>query len=99
MLQYIHMPHLAGKKFSKRHTTATKASASLAKFLARLPEVEKIVIGEIKPVRVGPKRLKIQPVAAGLKLMIRDTSARQTVFVYTKQPKAVADAIDKYFEL
>jgi hypothetical protein len=44
--------------------------------------VSKTVIGGIT-IRVGPKRLN-PPIDAGLKLTARDTSARQTIYIYTK---------------
>lgn len=91
------MTHLAGKKFSKRHTTAIKSASQLGKFLARKPLVSKIIVGEIKPIRVGPKRLKIQPVEAGLKLTIRDTSARQTIYVYTKNQQKIENLIERFW--
>lgn len=91
------MTHLAGKKYSKRHTTTIKAAATLAKFLARESAVTKIIIGEIKPIRVGPKRLKIRVVDAGLKLTVRDTSARQTIYIYTKEISEITAKIDKFW--
>ncbi|MFA6526750.1 MAG: hypothetical protein WCT26_05090 [Candidatus Buchananbacteria bacterium] len=91
------MTHLAGKKFSKRHTTAIKSASQLGRFLTREPLVSKIIVGEIKPIRVGPKRLKIQPVEAGLKLTIRDTSARQTIYVYTKNQQKIEDLIQQFW--
>ena len=91
------MTHLAGKKFSKRHTTAIKSASQLGKFLSRQPQVTKIIVGEIKPIRVGPKRLKIQPVEAGLKLTLRDTSARQTIYVYTKNQAQIQKLIEGFW--
>jgi len=91
------MPHLAGKKFSKRHTTAINATSKLAKFLARQNHVNKIVIGEIKPIRVGQKRLKIQPVDAGFRLTIRDTSARQTMYIYTNNSEEIEKIIQQFW--
>jgi len=91
------MAHLAGKKFSKRHTTAVKAASKLGKFLARQPQVSKVVVGSIKPIRVGPKRLKIQPVEAGLKLTVRDTSARQTIYAYIGDPEGITEKIEAFW--
>lgn len=92
------MTHLAGKKFAKSHTTSVKAATKLGKFLARDSTVTKIILGEIKPIAVGPRRLKIQPIDAGLKLAVRDTSAIQTVYVYTKSGADLAEKITGFWE-
>lgn len=91
------MTHLAGKKFSKSHTTSVKAATKLGKFLARDEAVTKIILGEIKPIAVGPRRLKIQPIDAGLKLTVRDTSAVQTVYAYTRDAAGLTPKIEAFW--
>ncbi len=91
------MTHLAGKKFSKSHTTSVKAATKLGKFLARQESAAKIILGEIRPIAVGPRRLKIQPIDAGLRLTVRDTSAVQTVYAYTKDASGLASKIEAFW--
>lgn len=91
------MTHLAGKKFASSHTTSVKSATKLGKFLAREAAVTKIILGEIKPITVGPRRLKIQTIDAGLKLAVRDTSAIQTVYAYTKDAAGLAAKIEAFW--
>ena len=87
------MPHLAGKKVAKSHSTIIEEADKLLKFLSASPLVEKIVTGEIKSLEHAPRRLKITPIDAGLKLVIRGINARQFIFVYTKSPAVIAEQI------
>jgi len=88
------MPHLAGKKISAKHTTVITEAELLLSYLRRQKEVKKIVIGEIKSIKNGPRRLKITNIDNGLKLMIRGVSARQLVFVYNNDFN-ITDIVNK----
>ncbi len=77
------MPHLAGKKFAPKHSTVIAEAETLLVYLRRQNEVKKIVIGEIKSIKNGPRRLKIDKIDNGFKLMIRGVNARQLIFVYS----------------
>jgi hypothetical protein len=87
------MPHLAGKKVAKSHSTIIDEADKLLKFLSTNSLVEKIVTGEIKSIEHGPRRLKITAIDAGLKLVVRGINACQFIFVYTKSPAIVAEQI------
>lgn len=87
------MPHLAGKKVAKSHSTIIEEAEKILKSLSADPLVEKIVTGEIKSLEHAPRRLKITPIDAGLKLIVRGINARQFIFVYTKSPAIVSEQI------
>ncbi len=92
------MPHIAGKKVAKGHSTIIDEADKLMKFLYKHPLVEKIVTGEIKSIEHGPRRLKITPIEAGLKLMIRGINARQILFVYTPEPAIIKEQIEEFWQ-
>ncbi len=87
------MPHLAGKKIAKSHSTIINEVKIILKHLQSNLLVTKIVTGEIKVIKAGPNRIKITPIPAGLELMIRGRSARQKIFIYTKEPKTIENII------
>lgn len=92
------MPHIAGKKVAKGHSTIIDEAEKLLKFLYKHPLVDKIVTSEIKSIEHGPRRIKITKIEAGLKLMIRGINARQLVFVYTTQPEITAKQIEEFWQ-
>lgn len=92
------MPHIAGKKVAKGHSTIIDEADKLTKFLYKHPLVEKIVAGEIKSIDHGPRRLKITPIESGLKLMIRGINARQILFVYTAQSLIISQLIEEFWQ-
>lgn len=92
------MPHIAGKKVAKGHSTIINEADKLVKFLYTHPLIEKIVTGEIKSIEHAPRRIKITPIDAGLKLMIRGINARQFLFIYTSQPEIVARQIEDFWQ-
>ena len=83
------MPHLAGRKIAKSHSTIINEAKSILNLVQSNPLVTKIVTGEIKVIKAGPIRIKITPIPAGLQLMIRGRNARQKVFIYTSDPQAI----------
>ncbi len=92
------MPHIAGKKVAKGHSTIIDEADKLMKFLYKHPLVEKIVTGEIKSIEHGPRRLKITPIEAGLKLMVRGINARQILFVYTPEQAIINEQIEAFWQ-
>jgi hypothetical protein len=92
------MPHLAGKKVAKSHSTVIEEAEKLLRFLTSHPLVEKIVTGEIKHIEHGPRRIKIVPVEAGLKLTIRGINARQHIFVYTAEQAIITEQIEEFWQ-
>ena len=91
------MPHLAGKKVAKGHSTIIGEADKLVKFLYKHPLVDKIVTGEIKHIEHGPRRIKIMPIEAGLKLTIRGVNARQFIFVYSQEKAVVGQEIERFW--
>ncbi len=88
------MPHLAGKKVAKSHSTIIIEAEVLIKKALKTNFVEKVVIGEIKVINTGKVRLKITKVPAGLKLVVRGKGARQEIFLYTKNPNELAHLLE-----
>lgn len=80
------MPHVAGKKVAKKHSTIIETAEPLVKFALKHPLVDKVVTGEIVAIRNGPRRLKIAGIPAGLHLMVRGVNSRQKLFIYTNRP-------------
>ena len=85
---------IGGAKMSQRHSTFIHAARALIVAAKRDPRVAKVVLGEIKPVRAGIHRLKINHLSAGLRLTVRGTHAVQTIFIYTNSPAAVATMLE-----
>lgn len=90
--------HLSGKKVAKSHSTVIDEARTLLKFANAHPLVKKIVTGEIKQIRSGPPRLKLETVPAGLKAMVRGRNARQQVFIYTDNPEILAEELAKLWD-
>jgi hypothetical protein len=89
---------LKGSRFSRSHSTLIDEAAFLVREAKKIPHISKIIISEIVPIRVGVRRLKITPVPAGLKLMVRGVGARQILFIYTKQQELAAKVFELLFE-
>lgn len=83
------MPHLAGKKIAKSHSTIINEAKIVLQSIQSSHLVNKIVTGDIKVIKTGPQRIKITLIPAGLQLMIRGRNARQKIFIYTSNPEAV----------
>lgn len=83
------MPHVAGKKVAKKHSTIIETAEPLIKFAVKHPLVDKVVTGEIVAIRNGPRRLKITIIPAGLQLMVRGVNSRQKLFIYTAQARLI----------
>lgn len=89
------MVHLSGKKIAKSHSTITKDSNIILKNLIKNQSIKKIVTGEIKVIKSGPKKIKITTITSGLKIMVRGTNARQIIYIYTENSNEIAQEIQK----
>lgn len=89
------MPHLAGKKYSGRHTTVIDAAVAPLRVAEQLECVTKIVLGVVQQIKGNPvaKKIKIDQVAAGLRVKIRGSKTIQEVYIYTSDREATIQAI------
>lgn len=84
---------LAGRKVNKRHSTIISEGEIVVQAAQSLSEVTKIVIGIIFPKASRAPRIDFTQISAGLKLIVRGTTATQQFFVYTKNPDGVERVI------
>ena len=59
------------------------------------PQVSKIGLGIITPVRAAQEHLKFTPVSGGLKMQVRGAHAVQIFWLYTTRPEDVIAEITK----
>lgn len=87
-------------KLTKTHTTLTETSREVINALSKLNCVDKISSGIIKNTRSksGQKSVKITETQSGLKIAVRGNGAVQDLYVYTKTPKEVTDALENIFK-
>lgn len=78
------MSLLRGPKFSDSHQTFIPEAEGVLKAAKDLDSVSKIVLSVIVPVKTGNPRMKIMPIQAGIKCVIRGRTAQQDFFIYTK---------------
>jgi hypothetical protein len=85
---------LAGKKVNDRHSSVIDEAKIVVQIAQSLSDVTKIVISIILP-KAGSRtpRIDFAQVPAGLKLIVRGTTAAQQFFVYTDNPDGVERAI------
>jgi hypothetical protein len=86
---------LAGKKFSKSHSTVIRDAVQLLQKAKSLPEVSKVVLAVISPCHPGKPHLRFTPIPAGLKLMVRGRTAVQNFFVYTTNPTTTQRSLEE----
>jgi hypothetical protein len=82
------MGNIRGCKKIGSHGTAIKAAVPVVRAAERSPLVTKIALGMIDAKtgsNRGPNRIKIEPVPAGLKLMVRGRSSVQEIWIYTAE--------------
>lgn len=89
--------HRAGGKFTGSHTTIIDVAEVVVDAAAKQNEVTKIVLGVIEVASSKMIRLKIQPVQAGLKVVVYGRISLQTIFVYTTDPEKTKRAIEAAF--
>ncbi len=86
---------LEGKKFSSRHSSVIGDAVLILRKAKVLPEVSKIVLGEISRCRPGDPHIRFNPIPAGFKMMIRGRTAVQNFFVYTINPTTTQKLIEE----
>lgn len=75
--------HLASKKITASHSSATDLAAKVIKILEKQDTIQKITLGVIKPnLKPGPHRIKIIPIQGGIRMAVRSTTSVQQLFVY-----------------
>jgi len=86
------------KKTTSSHTTAIPAVEMLLNLLNKMPEVEKISLGVIKPkLRAGSRRLKIMADNDKVLLLkVRDSNSLQEVRVYTSDSAATKTVLNTF---
>ncbi|MBI4281149.1 hypothetical protein HY628_03050 [Candidatus Uhrbacteria bacterium] len=89
---------LKGAKVSSRHSTVIGDAEEIFAFIKGLPEVKKIVLGMILPVRTVERRIKIKIIPAGLKLVVYGSDGLQEFYVHTDLIEYVGEKILSYWE-
>lgn len=84
---------VGGTKMSTRHQTYVPGAERVIVTAKSMPEVNKVVLGPIKPARNGRAVVKCSCVPVGLRLMVRSPRGCQILFVHTKEPSKIANAL------
>lgn len=90
--------HLAGSKISKSHTSIIEAAEPILREVRQQIEVSKIVLGPIRKVKNGPRRVKIQNIPAGIKAICRAPNSIQDIYIYTSNPEQISAILQKFSE-
>ena len=88
-------PHRSGNKFAGSHTTLIDAAEALVDAAAKLPEVTKISLGEIKVIGRGMRNIKFLEIDTGFKCVVRGNTSRQYIYIYTDNPAKTRDSLGK----
>lgn len=84
-------------KITRSHTTSIEAVAPFLEFAKSHPEITKISLGIIKPIKTSAtKRLKATPEQACLLLQIRGVRAIQTIRFFTSHPPTLKKIIESF---
>jgi hypothetical protein len=89
---------LKGPKFNGRHSTLIPSAIPAIQAARDSPNVTKIALGVITPIRPGPEHLKFTPATGCLKMQVRGTNAVQTFWVYTTNPEEVTSEITRKWD-
>ena len=89
---------LKGAKINSKHSSFIDVAAPIIQAAKILPEVSKVVLGEIVRVRAGKKRIKFVSVNAGFRVVVRGHNSQQTLFVYTNNPTSTQEALLRTWE-
>ncbi len=92
------MSLLRGNKFSDSHQTYIPEAEGVLKVAKDLDSVTKIVLSVIVPVKTGNPRLKILPIQAGIKCVVRGRTAQQDFFIYTKDATGATTRLEDAWE-
>ena len=83
---------LKGPKFNGRHSTVIPSAIPAVEAARDCPQVTKIGLGVITPLKAGAEHIKFTPVSGGLKMQVRGTHAVQVFWLYTTRPEeAIAE--------
>src|SRR3989338_213842 len=80
---------LRGGKINSTSSTVIAGAQQLILFLNRHDAVTKIVLGRIAHVGGGNRRVQLDAVQVGLRLVVRDKGGRQEFFIHTARPDEV----------
>jgi hypothetical protein len=84
-------------KITRSHTTSIEAVKPFLDFAKSHPEITKISLGIIKPIKTShTKRIKTIPEPACLLVQIRGVRAIQTIRFFTKDPNVLKKDIDSF---
>lgn len=89
---------LKGAKFNGRHSTVIPSAIPAVQAARDCPDVTKIALGVITPMRAAHEHLKFTPVSGGLKMQVRGTHAVQVFWLYTTHPDQVIQEITKKWQ-
>lgn len=90
---------LKGPKFNGRHSTVIPSAIGAVEAARDCPDVTKIALGVITPLRAGSPHLKFSTVTGGLKMQVRGTHAVQIFWLYTTRPDQVIREIESKWQL
>jgi hypothetical protein len=84
-------------KITRSHTTSIEAVGPFLQFAKSHPEITKISLGIIKPIKTSPaKRIKTTPEQACLLLQIRGVRAIQTIRFFTQNPIILKKDVESF---
>ena len=86
--------HRAGKKFAGSHTTLIEEAETLVDNAAKMKEVTKVVFGPIKVIKGTTQSVKFLEIMAGWKIILCGKTARQEIFLYTKDREVVKKELE-----
>lgn len=90
------MPKIAGRKFTKSHTTCIDSAVPIVKAAEKLDLVSKISLGIINSCKGGTsaQKTKISIIEAGLFIKVRGSTSVQDIYIFTKDPKDVKNYLE-----
>ena len=86
---------LSGPKINNRHSSFIDLAGEIIKKLKPLPKVTKIVLGPIKPIRTGPRRIKVKEDKGQVRIQCRDTNSVQLLWVIGEDAQVIESALQK----
>jgi hypothetical protein len=84
-------------KITRSHTTSIEAVKPFLQFAKSHPEITKISLGIIKPIKTSPsRRIKTTPEPACLLIHIRGVRAIQTIRFFTPNPSLLKKDVESF---
>ena len=84
-------------KVNASHSTVIGAAARVVDRAQRMPQVSKISLGIIIPIRGPRKAFKIQTITGGIKAIVQGGGAVQELYIYTSDPEYVEKVLEEFF--